>query len=299
IGKIKIILVLAMPAVVENFFQTIIGFVDTYFVSKIGLAEVSAVGVSNAVLAIYFALFMAIGVAANVRISNFLGAKQPEKARHIAQQSIILAILFGLATGIITVFFAGSLLKFMGIEANVLEAGKIYFKIVAIPSIFMSLMFVLSAILRGAGDTRAPMKVSVVINILNAGLDYIFIFGLWIITEMGVAGAALATVVARVIGSLALLYYIKRSTLLSFRSDFWKPDRQHLWELVTLGGTSCGRKINYETWSSCLLWICGCSWDQCVCSTPNCWKRGSFLLYDRIWICHRCNHSCWATNWCW
>src|SRR5699024_3774721 len=181
--------------------------------------------------------------AANVRISNFLGAKQPEQARHIAQQSIILAILFSIATGIITLFFAEPLLKFMGIEANVLEAGKIYFKIVAIPSIFMSLMFVLSAILRGAGDTRAPMKVSVVINILNAGLDYIFIFGLWIIPEMGVAGAALATVVARVIGSLALLYYIKRSTLLSFRSDFWKPDRQHLWELVTLGGPAAGERL--------------------------------------------------------
>lgn len=175
LGKVKIILVLAIPAVIENFFQTMLGFIDTYFVSKIGLVEVSAVGVSNAVFAIYFALFMAIGIAANVRIANFLGANQPEKARHIAQQSIILAIIFGIATGIITLFFAESLLKLMGIEDNVLEAGVLYLKIVAIPSVFMSLMFVLSAILRGAGDTRAPMKVSILINIVNAGLDYIFI----------------------------------------------------------------------------------------------------------------------------
>ncbi len=121
--KIKIILVLAMPAVIENFFQTILVFVDTYFVSKIGLAEVSAVGVTNALLAIYFALFMAIGVAANVRIANFIGAKQPEKARHIAQQSVILAILFGILTGIMTLFFAEPLLKLMGIEDTVLEEG--------------------------------------------------------------------------------------------------------------------------------------------------------------------------------
>ncbi|MGE6719857.1 MATE family efflux transporter [Peribacillus frigoritolerans] len=241
--KIKIILVLAMPAVIENIFQTILGFVDTYFVSKIGLAEVSAVGVTNAVLAIYFALFMAIGVAANVRIANFLGAKQPEKARHIAQQSIILAILFGIATGIITLFFAGPLLKLMGIEANVVEVGEIYFKIVAIPSIFMSLMFVLSAVLRGAGDTRAPMKVSILINIVHVALDYILIFGFWLVPEMGVAGAALATVFARVIGSLALLYYIKRSTILSFRKDYWKPDKQHLWELTTLGGPAAGERL--------------------------------------------------------
>lgn len=242
-GKVKIILALALPAVIENFFQTLLGFVDTYFVSKIGLVEVSAVGVTNSIVAIYFALFMAIGVAANVRISNLLGANQPEKARHIAQQSILLAILFGIVTGIITMFFAGPLLKLMGIEANVLEAGVIYFKIVAIPSVFMSLMFVLSAILRGAGNTSAPMKVSIFINVIHALLDYIFIFGFWLIPEMGIAGAALATALARVIGTVALLYYIKRSPIISFRKDYWKPDKQHLWELTTLGGPAAGERL--------------------------------------------------------
>jgi putative MATE family efflux protein len=176
-GRLKIITVMAFPAVIENFFQTILGFVDTYFVSKIGLAEVSAVGVTNAVLAIYFALFMAIGVAANVRIANFLGANLPEKARHISQQSIVLAAIFGILTGILTWIFAEPLLKLMGIEAEVLEAGSLYFRIVGIPSIVMSFMFVLSAILRGAGDTKTPMKVSIGINIVNAVLDYVLIFG--------------------------------------------------------------------------------------------------------------------------
>lgn len=98
-ARLIVITMLAIPAVVENFFQTLLGFIDTYFVSKIGLAEVSAVGVTNAVLAIYFALFMAIGVAANVRIANFLGANLQEKARHISQQSIVLAAIFGVLNG--------------------------------------------------------------------------------------------------------------------------------------------------------------------------------------------------------
>src|SRR5690625_1007166 len=93
-ARLKLIIVLAIPAVIENFFQTILRFVDTYFVSKISLAAASAVGVTNAILAIYFALSMAIGVAANVRIANFLGANYPEKARHISQQSILLAAIF-------------------------------------------------------------------------------------------------------------------------------------------------------------------------------------------------------------
>ncbi|WP_281862874.1 MATE family efflux transporter [Planomicrobium okeanokoites] len=241
--RLKIIIVLAIPAVIENFFQTLLGFVDTYFVSQISLAAVSAVGITNAVLAIYFALFMAIGVAANVRIANFLGANQPEKARHISQQSIILAIIFGILTGLATWFFAEPLLRLMGIEEEVLELGSLYFRIVGIPSIIMSLMFVMSAILRGAGDTKTPMMISIVINGINAVLDYVLIFGFLFIPELGIVGAAIATVVSRLIGSLALFYYVNKEKVLTFRKHYWQLDKGHLMELSTLGAPAAGERL--------------------------------------------------------
>ncbi|WP_116541387.1 MATE family efflux transporter [Pontibacter virosus] len=241
--KMKIVLLLAFPAVVENFFQTFIGFVDVYFVSKIGLAEVSAIGATNAVLAIYFAVFMAIGVAANVRVANALGANQVERARHIAQQAIILSILFGILTGIVTLFFARPLLTLMGLEEQVLDIGEDYFRVVGIPSVFMSLMFALSANLRGSGNTRAPMKVSIIINIFHALLGYALIFGFWIFPEMGVTGAALATVASRVLGTLLLVYYIQRSEVLAFRKDFWSVDWGHQKELATLGSPAAGEVL--------------------------------------------------------
>jgi len=241
--RLKVIVVLAIPAVIENFFQTLLGFVDTYFVSQISLAAVSAVGITNAVLAIYFALFMAIGVAANVRIANFLGANQPEKARHISQQSIILAILFGVLTGLATWFFAEPLLRLMGIEEEVLELGSLYFRIVGIPSILMSLMFVMSAILRGAGDTKTPMMISIVVNGINAVLDYVLIFGFLFIPELGIVGAAIATVISRLIGSLALFYYVNKEKVLAFRKDYWHLDKGHLMELSTLGAPAAGERL--------------------------------------------------------
>src|SRR5690625_526080 len=79
--KLKIIIVLAVPAVIENFFQTMLGFADTFFVAQIGLDEVSAVGVTNAILAIYFAIFMAIGVGVNVLMANATGAGDYEIGR--------------------------------------------------------------------------------------------------------------------------------------------------------------------------------------------------------------------------
>jgi len=241
--KIKIILVLALPAVIENFFQTILGFVDTYFVSQIGLTEVSAVGVTNAVLAIYFALFMALGVAANVYIANFIGAEKVEKARHIAQQSIVVAAILGILTGLVTLLFAEPLLQLMGIEENVLAAGSMYFRIVAIPSIFMAFMFVLSAILRGAGNTKAPMYVAIVANLINAGLDYLLIFGVWLFPEWGIAGAAVATVTSRILGSIGLFWFIQRSDILQARREYWKLDRGHLKELFVLGSPAAGERL--------------------------------------------------------
>lgn len=241
--KIKIILLLAMPAVIENFFQQILGFVDTLFVSKLGLAEVSAVGVTNAILAIYIAIFMSLGVAVNVWIAKFTGAGQQEKAKKIAQQAIIMAIGLGLLLGAVTLFFASPLLQLMGVEKNVLESGTIYFRIVAVPSVFISLMFVLSSILRGIGDTKTPMKVTIWINLIHIVLDYVLIFGFLFIPSLGIMGAAIATVVVRIIGSLILFRMVHRSKVIGFVKDYWRVDRKQQWDLITLGSPVAAERL--------------------------------------------------------
>ncbi|MGG6447394.1 MATE family efflux transporter [Pseudobacillus badius] len=241
--KMKVITILAFPAVIENFFQTALGFVDTFFVAHLGLIEVSAVGLTNAILAIYFAIFMAVGVGVNVLMANSIGAGKPERAAHIAQQSIILASIIGIITGIVTLLFAENLLRLMGVEEEVLSAGVLYFRIVAIPSILMSLMFVMSSILRGAGDTKSPMKVSIIANLINAVLDYVLIFGLLFIPAFGLAGAAIATVISRLVGVVLLGLYIKKNSSITFRKEDWSFDKQHQIELLNLGTPAAGERL--------------------------------------------------------
>jgi putative MATE family efflux protein len=211
--KIAFIVALAVPAMIENILQTIVGFVDTLFVSRLGLNEVTAVGIANAVLAVYIAIFMALGVGTSSLIARSIGSGDINKAKSIAQQSTILSAIFGLLFGLISLVFSEHLLRLMGAESEVLRDGVSYFKIVAIPSIFISLMFTLGSILRAAGDTKTPMKVSWWINILHIGLDYLLIFGFFGLPGFGVEGAAWATVVVRVIGTIALFHYIKQSKL--------------------------------------------------------------------------------------
>ncbi|WP_257968079.1 MATE family efflux transporter [Peribacillus deserti] len=100
----------------------------------------------------------------------------------------------------------------MGAEPKVLKEGAIYFRIVGVPSILISLMFIFGSILRAAGDTKTPMKVSWWINLVHIGLVYILIFGFSHIPGMGVAGAALATVIVRILGTGMLYYKIKQSS---------------------------------------------------------------------------------------
>jgi len=232
--KLSVIIALAVPAMVENILQTIVGFVDTLFVSKLGLNEVTAVGVANAVLAVYIAIFMAVGVGTSSLIARSIGAGDISKAKSIARQSTLISAILGLLFGLITLFFSEPLLRLMGAEANVLADGVTYFRIVAIPSIFISLMFTFGSILRASGDTKTPMKVSWWINFIHIGLDYVLIFGLLGIPGFGVAGAAWATVIVRIIGSLMLFYYIKRSKIsFSLLGSYSKEDSFSILKLST------------------------------------------------------------------
>lgn len=97
--KIKVILALAVPAMIENMLITFVGFVDTVFVAKLGLIEVAAVGVTNAILAVYIALFLAIGVGTSSLIARSVGAGDLTKAKAIARQSTLISALLGIAVG--------------------------------------------------------------------------------------------------------------------------------------------------------------------------------------------------------
>lgn len=211
--KLKIIAALAVPAMIEHMLQIAVGFVDTLFVAKLGLVEVTAVGVTNAIIAVYLAMFMAIGTGTSALIAKSVGAGDWEQARAIARQSAWLSGALGVVFGLATLLFAGPMLRWMGAEPDVLADGVVYFRIVGVPSVLLALTTVFGSILRAAGNTKTPMKVGVWVNAVHIGLDYILIFGLFSLPGLGIAGAAWATVLARMVGVVALYVSIRKSKL--------------------------------------------------------------------------------------
>lgn len=211
--KLAIIIALALPAVIENILQTAVGFIDVLFVSHLGLDAVSAVSAANAVLAIYMAIFMAIGVGTSSLIARSVGANHWHDAKHYAKQSTIISILVGLILGLATIWLSEPLLRLIGAKDNVLILAQQYFNIVAIPSILIALMFNYGSILRAIGNTKGPMLVGIWINIIHILLDYVLIFGTPFTPALEIQGAALATVIVRFIGVIALFIMVKRSAI--------------------------------------------------------------------------------------
>lgn len=213
--KMGLVLSLAMPAMMEQVLHTMVGFVDLFFVSSLGAAAIAAVGVANAMILVAMAIFMAVGVSASSYITQSIGANRMEDASAYARQSIALAVAIGLCFGIAVLLFAEPILRVMGAEEQVLKEAVVYFRIVGGPVVFMALMVVLGSILRSTGDTRTPMKVSLWVNLIHVLLDYVFIFGIGSFEGWGIAGAAWATVLVRVIGSAALFAAVSKSPLAS------------------------------------------------------------------------------------
>lgn len=227
-GTIRTIVFLAMPAMIENVSQVLIGVVDTYFVGKLGTEAIAGVGVTNLTMNVYISFFLALGIGTTAVVARYIGAKDKKNANDALKQSLIMSIIIGLIFGLVNFIFAEEILQLLGAESRVIEYALPYFLAVAVPSVFLCMNMVLASALRGAGDTKTPMKIALLANIVNALLDYILIFGILNFDGLGILGAGLATTTSRIISVALLLGKIKGKETginLSLRKE-WNINRK-------------------------------------------------------------------------
>lgn len=223
------ILDLAVPATVENILQTLVGFIDTLMIARLGLIAVTAVGIAGNIMAIYLAVFIALAVGTSSLISRYLGAGSKKDARQIAIQSTGLSLLSGTLFGIVTVLLAPDLLGLLGADEAVVASALPYFKLVGGTCVLISLLTTFGSILRASGDPKTPMKVNAAVNVLNVVLDYILIFGLGPIPALGILGTAIGTVIARLAGVVLMYRKIRPGALgFSVRAVFQKTNYTEL-----------------------------------------------------------------------
>lgn len=197
---------LAIPMVIEMFMESLFALVDVFFVSKVGIDAVTTIGLTEAVLTLIYSVAIGCSSGATALVARRIGEKDPKAASFTAFQALMVGVTFGVVTGVVGIFFAEDILKFMGASPEVLATGTNFVRIMLGSNVVIMLLFLLNGVFRGAGDPAIAMRTLLLANGLNIILDPIFIFGLGPIPAMGVTGAAIATTTGRTIGVLYQLY---------------------------------------------------------------------------------------------
>lgn len=254
------LVILAIPMVLEMSMEALFAIVDTFFVAKLGAESVAVVGLTESVLALIYAVAIGLSIGATATVARRVGEKDMEGAARTATHVVYLGLLVSLVMGAAGAIFAPNILRILGAEHQVIELGTPFMRIMMGTNVVIVFLFLLNGIFRGAGDAAIALRVLMIANGLNILLDPLFIFGVGFFPELGVTGAAVATVIGRASGVAFAVWALfgRKNGRLVVNREHWKFDPKLLWSLMTLSGTAVLQfVVGTLSWSGLIMIVAG------------------------------------------
>ena len=231
----RAIILLAIPMTLEMVMESLFAVVDIYFVSKIGINAIAAVGLTESMMTIPYSLGFGVAMGTTAMVSRRIGEKNFKGASISAVQAIYLGIIISVPIIVVGVIFSEDLLRMMGASEIVIEEGVGYTKLLFSSNLIIILLFLINGIFRGAGDATLAMRALWIANGLNIVLDPMFIFGIAFFPELGIEGAAVATIVGRSMGICYQFYHLfKGKGIVKIHRENWLPRTDIITKLVRL-----------------------------------------------------------------
>ena len=226
---------LLVPVIFEQVLNSLMGTVDTMMVSNVGSAAISAVSLVDSINVLVIQAFSALAAGGAIICSQYIGQKNHEMANKSARQVLFIITAISVAVTALCLAFRMPLLQFVfgKVEADVMNASRIYFFYTALSFPFIALYDAGASIFRSQGNTRGPMVVSVISNVLNISGNAVLI---WVF-HMGVAGAAISTLVSRIFCAVVVLYQLRKDRQPIVVRDYLKirPDGKMIGRILALG----------------------------------------------------------------
>ncbi len=230
---------LAWPTMLEELMQTAVQYIDTFMVGSLGKLATAAVGATGTVSWLVGSTISAIGVGFLAYISQAMGAGEKEKAKRASGQAVITVIAVGIIFTAITTLLSGKIPVWMRADPAIRTMASRYFLILYSPMLFRTASIIFGTVLRAAGDTKTPMRVGVIVNIINVVLNFLLIyperevklfghaFTVWG-AGFGIDGAAIASAVSYTFGGIAITIALWKHQEVSPKGQSLKPSKEVL-----------------------------------------------------------------------
>lgn len=207
---LQAILSIAIPVVINSFLQTMYNLTDTYWLGKIGTEQLAAINLVTPVQNIILNFGTGITVAGSVLIAQYIGARDDENAKSMANQIFACAMIFAFICAGICFISTPAIVHWLGADGNTYEYGKIYLRIVVLDMPLLYTINIYNAIHQAQGDTVRPMLLNFLGILINMVLDPL----LMITFNLNITGAALATLLAKAPSAVIAFYALTRPTQL-------------------------------------------------------------------------------------
>ena len=226
---------LLVPIIIEQLLASLMGTVDTMMVSNVGSAAISAVSLVDSINVLIIQAFSALAAGGTIICTQYLGQKNHEMANKSARQALFIITAISVFIVVLGLAFRAPLLSFIfgKVDADVMENSMVYFFYTVLSYPFIALYDAGASIFRAQENTRGPMVISIISNVMNIVGNGILI---WVF-HMGVAGAAISTLVSRIFCAVVVLYQLRKDRQPIMVRDYLKirPDGKMIGRILALG----------------------------------------------------------------